>query len=118
MQIQEPLHIVLKKNVNTGTMRIDFLMKMTLNFNSKFEIYFNCIFVQSLATTVKLMLTFEFGVCLAFSGIIIAALGENPNQHNVGEFLQLTDSQKSWLGSVIYICEPIGSIFSAIVTGN
>lgn len=71
-----------------------------------------------MATTVKMMLTFEFGLCISFSGIVIPALTGKSNEHNNGEKMHITENQASWLGSVLFICEPIGSLLSAVVTGK
>ncbi|XP_031626286.1 solute carrier family 2, facilitated glucose transporter member 6-like, partial [Contarinia nasturtii] len=71
---------------------------------------------QFLATTVKNMLLFDLGLCLAFPGIIIPALTGIQNEFNQNETLSLTASQVSWLGSVNYVVEPLGSILSAIIT--
>lgn len=54
---------------------------------------------QILATTVKMMLIFQFGLCMSFSGIVIAALRGVSNKHNHNETLTLTDTQASWIGN-------------------
>lgn len=51
-----------------------------------------------MATTVKMMLTFEFGLCISFSGIVIPALTGKSNEHNAGEFIKISETQASWLG--------------------
>lgn len=56
-------------------------------------------FFQVLAATVKMMLTFEFGLCLSFSGIVIPALTGISNEHNTEETIHITGTQASWLGN-------------------
>ena len=85
---------------------------LTNNFRTFF------IFFQFLAATVKMMLIFQFGLCISFMGIVNAALSGNSNEHNKNEILKMSPVQSSWVGSVIYICQPIGSIISAITTGK
>lgn len=51
-----------------------------------------------MATTVKMMLTFEFGLCISFSGIVIPALRGDSNEHNTDEPLTLTGQEASWIG--------------------
>lgn len=64
------------------------------------------------------MLLFDLGMCMAFPGIIIPALTGITNEFNRNEYLSLTANQVSWLGSIIYIVEPLGSVMSAIITGT
>lgn len=47
-----------------------------------------------------MMLTFQFGLCMSFSGIIIAALNNAKNEHNQNETLVLSDAAASWLGNL------------------
>ncbi|XP_055307472.1 facilitated trehalose transporter Tret1-like, partial [Sitodiplosis mosellana] len=68
------------------------------------------------ATLVKNMLLFDLGMCIAIPGIIIPALTGITNEFNRNEYLSLTPSQVSWLGSVNYVVEPLGSVLSAIIT--
>lgn len=72
--------------------------------------------LQFTATTVKNMLLFEFGLCVAFPGIIIPALTGLKNECNMNETLSLTAEEASWIGSVGYIFEPLGSVLSALIT--
>lgn len=51
-----------------------------------------------MATTVKLMLIFELGLCISFSGIVIPALTGKSNKHNADEFIKISETQVSWLG--------------------
>lgn len=46
-----------------------------------------------------MMLTFQFGLCMSFSGIVIAALTGVSNEHNNKEKLTLTGTQASWIGN-------------------
>lgn len=100
-------------------------------------------FLQFLAATVKMMLTFQFGLASSFTGIINAALSGHSNEHNQNETLRITGAESSWLGkknrskkkvvfgvgvsydsiwsfsgSIIYIFQPIGSAISALTTGK
>lgn len=73
---------------------------------------------QFAATTVENMLLFDMGLCHAFPFIIIAALTSHSNIHNRQEKLSLTDVQASYMASVGYIAEPLGSVLSAFFTGK
>lgn len=53
------------------------------------------------------MLTFQFGLILSFSGIIIPALTGLPNVHNINEFLSLTGTQASWIGKLFLLFDSI-----------
>ncbi|XP_055301803.1 facilitated trehalose transporter Tret1-like [Sitodiplosis mosellana] len=70
---------------------------------------------QFLATTIESVLLIGCGFCMVFASIIIPALTGIPNKHNLNESLSLTPSQASWLGSVGFICAPIGSILSTFL---
>lgn len=59
----------------------------------------NVMIFQLLATTVKMLLTFEFGLCISYNGIIIPALTGKSNEHNADEKLRLTGTEASWLGT-------------------
>lgn len=56
------------------------------------------LFPQFLAASVKMMLIFQFGVCIAFMGIVNAALSGNSNEYNKNETLKLTGVESSWIG--------------------
>lgn len=71
-------------------------------------------FHQFLAVTVEMMLLFQFGQCISFTGVVNAALSGRFNQN---ETLQLTDEESSWFGSMVYACQPFGSMLSMITTG-
>ncbi|XP_055303202.1 facilitated trehalose transporter Tret1-like [Sitodiplosis mosellana] len=71
---------------------------------------------QFCATTVENLLLFDMGLCHSFPFIIIAALTGFPNKHNLNETLSLTPIEASWLASIGYISEPIGSLLSALIT--
>lgn len=46
-----------------------------------------------------MMLTFQFGMTMSFTGIINAALsGNSTTGHNQNEALRLTSAESSWLG--------------------
>ncbi|XP_068082922.1 facilitated trehalose transporter Tret1 [Anabrus simplex] len=64
---------------------------------------------QVLASTAKNLILLELGMTIAFPTIVIPAL------HNVAEQLSLDDDQASWLGSLSFIFQPIGSILSGMV---
>lgn len=55
-------------------------------------------FVQFLATSVKNLLLIEFGLQLAITSIVIPALTNIRNDHNLNETLLMTPIQSSWLG--------------------
>lgn len=76
----------------------------------KFRFFFH----QFLAVTVEMMLLFQFGQCISFTGVVNAALSGRFNQN---ETLQLTDEESSWFGSMVYACQPFGSMLSMITTG-
>lgn len=63
------------------------------------------------------MLLFDMSLCSAFPAIIIPALTGLRNEQNKGELLTLTAVQSSWIGSLVYVCEPLGSILSVFITG-
>lgn len=46
-----------------------------------------------------MMLTFQFGMTMTFTGIINAALRGDSNGHNQNETLRLTGDESSWLGN-------------------
>lgn len=48
-----------------------------------------------------MMLTFQFGMTMSFTGIINAAVSGNPNEHNQNETIRLTDAESSWLGKFL-----------------
>lgn len=56
------------------------------------------------------------GLSVAFPTIVIPALTGFGNDKNQNEYLTLTKSQASWLGSVAYICQPVGSILSGWIS--
>lgn len=71
---------------------------------------------QVLASTVKNCLLLDLGLSIAFPAIIIPALTGIPNEYNQNELLSLTKEQASWLGSIAFICQPLGSIVSGWIT--
>lgn len=53
---------------------------------------------------------------MAFPSIVIPAL-TGLNQHlNPNEFLHMTPTQASWLASISFIGQPLGSVFSGLIT--
>lgn len=56
------------------------------------------------------------GLSVAFPTIVIPALLGLNNANNPNETVQLTAVQASWLGSIAYVCEPIGSIVSGWIS--
>lgn len=71
---------------------------------------------QVLATTVKNFLLLDIGMSVAFPAIIIPALTGISNEYNKNEGLSLTPEQASWLGSIAFICQPVGSVLSGWIT--
>lgn len=69
-------------------------------------------FAQIVATTIKNFLLLDLGLALAFPTIVIPALTGIDEVHNPNEYLHMTPSQSSWLGSLAFICQPLGSCFS------
>lgn len=65
-----------------------------------------------MASTFKNILILDLGLSLAFPTIVIPALTGIDKIHNPNEYLMLTPSQASWLGSMAYMVEPIGSCLS------
>ncbi|XP_031639043.1 facilitated trehalose transporter Tret1-like isoform X1 [Contarinia nasturtii] len=81
--------------------------------------YFRRYLSQFVATTVENMLQFDMGLCNFFPFLVIAALdntGKSKNRHNLDEKLFFSSVQASWMGSIGYVTEPIGSILSALFT--
>lgn len=62
---------------------------------------------QLLATMVQSLLLVNVGMELAMATVVIGSLYKNPN----AEF-SITDSESSWYGSILYLCQPIGSCMS------
>lgn len=71
---------------------------------------------QILATTAKNFLLLDLGLAVAFPTIVIPALMGLNNENNPNETVQLTAVQASWLGSIGYIMEPLGSILSGWIS--
>lgn len=46
------------------------------------------------------------------STVIIPALTGLNNENNPAEALRLTPTESSWLASILFICQPIGSLLS------
>lgn len=71
---------------------------------------------QIIATMVKNLLLLDLGLSMAFPTIIIPALmGLNP-ENNPNERMSLTPMEASWLGSVAFIFQIVGSFLSGWVT--
>ncbi|XP_037050613.1 facilitated trehalose transporter Tret1-like isoform X2 [Bradysia coprophila] len=77
---------------------------------------FRTIFPQVLASSAKNLLLLDLGLAAAFPTIVIPALRGLQNEKNPDEFLQFSAVQASWYGSMGYICQPIGSVFSGLVS--
>lgn len=58
----------------------------------------------------------DLGLSVAFPTIVIPALTGFANDKNADEYLHLTKAQASWLGSIAYICQPVGSILSGWIS--
>ncbi|XP_046989555.1 facilitated trehalose transporter Tret1-like [Schistocerca americana] len=61
---------------------------------------------QILASSVKNLLLLDLGMVVAYPTIMIPALQNEPS---AGE-LRLNDEQTSWIGSIAYICQPVGAV--------
>ncbi|XP_049800061.1 facilitated trehalose transporter Tret1-like [Schistocerca nitens] len=61
---------------------------------------------QILASSVKNLLLLDLGMVVAYPTIMIPALQNEPS---AGE-LCLNDEQTSWIGSIAYICQPVGAV--------
>ncbi|KAI5755771.1 hypothetical protein M8J77_019543 [Diaphorina citri] len=92
---------------------------------------------QFIATMAQSLLLLSIGMIVASPTIVIGALYKNPNnpattmefnttkpetnatQNSSGpvETLFFTDSQASWFGSILLLCQPVGSIASCFVQG-
>lgn len=62
-----------------------------------------------------MMLIFQFGQCVSFTGVVNAALSGKSHKN---ETLRLTAAESSWFGSVVYACQPFGSMLSIVTTGK
>lgn len=72
---------------------------------------FRTVLPQVIVTTINNFLLLDLSMMLAFPTLVIGDL----YQKNNGT-LSLNDEQASWLGSLVYIFQPIGSSVSGIVT--
>lgn len=77
---------------------------------------FRRILPQVLASTAKNFLLFDLGLAVAFPTIVIPAIRGISSNADQYETLTLSATQASWLGSVAYICQPIGSLLSGLLT--
>ncbi|KAJ9574449.1 hypothetical protein L9F63_008375 [Diploptera punctata] len=64
---------------------------------------------QVLASTAKNMILLDLGMTVAFPTIVIPAL------HNTADALSLNNEQTSWFGSIMFICQPVGSVLSGLL---
>lgn len=77
---------------------------------------FRTLLPQILASTAKNFLLLDLGLAAAFPTIIIPALTKISSNLDATETLTLTPIQASWLGSIPYICQPVGSLLSGALT--
>ncbi|XP_031635118.1 facilitated trehalose transporter Tret1-like [Contarinia nasturtii] len=77
---------------------------------------FRRILPQVIATTVKNFLMFDVGLNIGLPTVLVAALTHVSNEHNQNESLSITPALASWLGSVSYLFQPIGSMLSVFIT--
>lgn len=77
---------------------------------------FRTLLPQILASTAKNFLLLDLGLAAAFPTILIPALTKISSNLDVTETLSLTPVQASWLGSIPYICQPVGSVLSGALT--
>ncbi|GAB0097350.1 facilitated trehalose transporter Tret1 [Sergentomyia squamirostris] len=71
---------------------------------------------QILASTAKNFLLLDLGLSVAIPTIIIPALRGSLANADPTEMLTLTEEEASWLGSIAFICQPVGSVLSGWVT--
>lgn len=71
---------------------------------------------QILASTIKNFLLLDLGLSVAFPTIMIPALTGVANSYNADEYLKMSPSEASWFGSIAYICQPVGSILSGLIS--
>ncbi|XP_069695177.1 facilitated trehalose transporter Tret1-like [Periplaneta americana] len=64
---------------------------------------------QVLASTANNFFRMNVSLSLGFATVVIAQL------HHSGGDLSLDDNHASWLGSVAYICQPLGSVASGVI---
>ncbi|XP_055308983.1 facilitated trehalose transporter Tret1-like [Sitodiplosis mosellana] len=79
---------------------------------------FRRILPQFIATTVKNLLLTDLGLITTFPSILIPALTGISNEHNRNEFITITPSEASWLGSICYLLQPFGSLLSILITDS
>ncbi|PSN40576.1 hypothetical protein C0J52_10778 [Blattella germanica] len=65
---------------------------------------------QILANVAANLLILDLCMALAFTTVIIAATFKNPKEE-----LSINENQASWLGSIAFICQPIGSVVSGLI---
>ncbi|GLH13593.1 Facilitated trehalose transporter Tret1 [Gryllus bimaculatus] len=67
-----------------------------------------------LVTIINNLLLMDLSMMLAFPTLVIGALylSDQPDQDG----LRLDQEQASWLGSLVYLCQPLGSVVSGVVT--
>ncbi|XP_067005259.2 facilitated trehalose transporter Tret1 [Anabrus simplex] len=71
---------------------------------------FRTVLPQVLVTTINNLLLMDLSMMLAFPTLVIGDLYGKEGE------LSLTDEQASWVGSLVYIFQPIGSAVSGILT--
>ncbi|XP_055686788.1 facilitated trehalose transporter Tret1-like [Lutzomyia longipalpis] len=71
---------------------------------------------QILASTAKNFLLLDLGLSVAFPTIVIPALRGTLENLDPTENLAITEVEASWLGSIAFICQPVGSVLSGWVT--
>ncbi|CAH0392321.1 unnamed protein product [Bemisia tabaci] len=74
-------------------------IECNINFMSSFS--------QLLATLVDCLLVVVTGTQCVMPTIVLGALRNNPNEE-----LSLNNHQAAWLGSILFLCQPIGSVGS------
>lgn len=77
---------------------------------------FRTILPQILACIAKSLILVDIGLALGFPTIVIPALSLAQQSRPSAEVLHFDESQASWFGSVIFICQPLGSIISGWLT--
>ncbi|PSN58497.1 hypothetical protein C0J52_00817 [Blattella germanica] len=64
---------------------------------------------QVLASSANNFFRMNVSLSLGFATVVIAQL------HNADDPLSLDDTSASWLGSIAYICQPLGSVASGVI---
>nr|XP_018906325.1 PREDICTED: facilitated trehalose transporter Tret1-like [Bemisia tabaci]XP_018906326.1 PREDICTED: facilitated trehalose transporter Tret1-like [Bemisia tabaci]XP_018906327.1 PREDICTED: facilitated trehalose transporter Tret1-like [Bemisia tabaci] len=76
----------------------------------KYKSNFKSTLSQLLATLVESLLVVVMGTQCVMPTIVLGALRNNPDEE-----LSLNDYDAAWLGSILFLCQPVGSIVSGFL---